>query len=259
MESGVRWQETSRQLKLSGNQYRSESGETQARRRRQLWDARVAHLQQAVDLFSRKTGCASDLASHVSALAGVHGGLFQEKLRRARARARFHVWSGRTRVLDAFFGRVLDGREQPFVAWGDASFAPATRGSAATPTKSVLKRAQLYFGARYVALVDEHKTTAVCRECGGVMSSVCRRREPDMRVVEVRGLKLCRSTVCLSHPPHTAPRLVDRDVNASRNIMDVAVRRLRPPSLARGRRLDAARRVLIRRQARVKRDSRPKG
>lgn len=210
-----------------------------------------------MDHFSRRTGSSEGLAQHVAALSTVHAALFAEKLRPCRARARFGVWSGRVRTLDSFFKKVVAGGDVPFVAWGDASFSPSARGGAAAPTKSVLRRAQLYFGYRHVALVDEHKTTAVCRDCGGTMSSVVRRRAPDSKLVEVRGLKLCRSTVCSGRAPHSSPYLVDRDHYSSCNIMDVACSKQRPPHLARGRRLDAACRVLIRRRARVKRDVQP--
>jgi hypothetical protein len=90
---------------------------------------------------SRRTGSSIGLADHVQSLVGVYSVLFQEKLRPRRARARFAVWSGRIRTLDAFFKSVVNGGVVPYVAWGDAEFSPAQRGGAPVPTKSVLARA----------------------------------------------------------------------------------------------------------------------
>ena len=109
------------------------------------------------------------------------------------------------------------GRERnPVVAYGDAHFPPTGRGERPVPTVSVRKRCANHFD---ITFVPEYNTTKVCHRCDEHLCPVtkeawvhcCNERLIPVTKREVRGLRWCRSTQCLTFR--------DRDGNAARNIL----------------------------------------
>jgi hypothetical protein len=220
---------------------------------------RVHAAQQQLDQVSLKTTSANVIAEHVHRLSWVNTDgdshstlydfLWDEKLRPCHARDRFGVWSRKNKVLDWFFDKVSGGDPDVLWAYGDASFAPASKGSDSVPVKSASRRCVTKHGVENVASIPEFRTTIACCGCHRRLHDVKRRisegeyeealrkarikseetgkplRSPR-RTVSVRGLKRCSNTACDKFG------LCDRDINAAYNIRTCGAE-ARPPSLER--------------------------
>ena len=240
-----------RTYKLTRRQYYAESGMLAARKKNAVWNAAVQTDQDVPDEWSMKTADTGQMRCHIRPLASVHAVLWEACTRPACARLRFHTWSGRAKSLDAFFKRMRGDGPAPYIAYGDADFAPAGRGRAPVPTTTAARRCKLYFGRDRVAVVDEHRTSAICCGCGAPTCKVMERKAGSARKSEVRGLRLCRSTIC-SGLSDLTPRLVDRDLNGALNILRVARAQVRPVETRRGRqRVVYGPSITLRRRART--------
>jgi len=225
-----------RVLKLTKAQYYAESGMTAAAARSAVWNAQVEGEQLRINCYSVKTTNLAVLRMHVRTLALVHSSLWEQRTRPCMARQRLATWSGRAKTLDAFF-KKLQGADprRPYIAYGDASFAPGGHGKAPVPVKGAAKRCTLYFGRDHVAAVDEHRTSAISYDSRVPLSKVYEQkvgRDGQSRRWLVRGLRLCRSTA--PGRPNGRSRLVDRDINAALNIRCVAMSAVLPACFERG-------------------------
>jgi hypothetical protein len=115
------------------------------------WSARV----------SAKT---ASLAGIVENAEQIGGTLHEEWFvisRKCLQRAKFAAWSGRNRVLDAYFrkSKHAGGTAQVYIAAGNASFASSAPGAPPAPTRRVEQKMIMYFGKSHVKPVDMWHTT----------------------------------------------------------------------------------------------------
>jgi hypothetical protein len=238
--------------KLTRGQYYQESGMYAAAKRNDLWNHQVMSQQQSVDAYSMKTVDLDQMEKHIRALGVVYDALWEQRTRPCCARQRLMLWSKKNSVLDATFKKMKRGEDLPIkIAYGDADFAPGGRGKGPVPVKGAAKRCTLYFGKKNVAAVDEHRTSAMSNSTGLPLAKVNIKKESKdgtIKKVEVRGLRLCRSTV--SGRQDRPPKLVDRDLNAALNIRLVALSNVRPAFLERGCRVVYGRPITLRKRSR---------
>jgi hypothetical protein len=151
--------------------------------------------------------------------------------RKCLQRAALAAWSGRNRVLDAYFRSIkrAGGKAPVYIAAGNASFASSAPGAPPAPTRRVEKKMIMYFGASHVKPVDEFRTTMMDNASCTRLHTVVRLKEVIeggkwvVRARDVRGLKLSRHSETNLMLTGFPARLVNRDLNAALNILLVGI------------------------------------
>ena len=95
-----------------------------------------------------------------------------------------------------------------------------------------------YFGGGNVQVIDEFRTTLVDYDSEKRLHRVNMRLHSGDKLREVRGVKLSRSSETNLMLTERSMRLVNRDLNAAKNIHKIAVSH-RPKSMERGINIDA--------------------
>ncbi len=199
---------------------------------KQRREGRTQHLQDRVNLQTRKTATLASHVLHVRHLRDVYIGLWSEKSVKAIRREAFISKEKKLKTLLGYWGGIQDyaGPEETIiVAYGAAKFASNRRGCyGSAPTVAALKVAQDHFPGR-VRLVDEFRTSALCCDC---FDEICSDTKRDLTKKkkrkkkrkskkkgwygcyrEVRGLRFCCSKTCARVP------YKNRDAVGAKNIL----------------------------------------
>ena len=230
-------------------EYYARSGIDTAREHRTQW-LKDSDAQRALDDFCAEKKSSPSLEAFLgyARVAVRHYDVLWAEYSKDRwRRDNMHVFSNKQRTLELVVQKILrprHARQRTVIAYGDASIAPGGRGEKNVP----VNRLRAVFERRNRGLVvpiDEYGTTktlakvflddgATSRRTGNVYASVdgdrCEWGEENAsrRGRQVRGLLWCKSTTF-------GRRLMDRDVNAAHNILELYNSYPdRPPEMTRG-------------------------
>ena len=225
--------------RLTRAEYYDRSGMDAARRRRVRWLA-GSEAQRALDAVGEHRKAAPDLDAFLGYARAVvaHYPTLWAEYGKARWRVdAMRTFSGKQRVLETAVRGVLQNRphdpRRTVVAYGDAEMEPGGRGERNVPVKR-LRRVFERCNRGLVVPIDEYGTTKtlarVFLDDGGLGAGD--RRTGDVHASkdgsrcewgeettarqgrQVRGLLWCTST-------NLGRRLIDRDVNAAHNILEL--------------------------------------
>ena len=171
-------------------------------------ERKLSDCTEALSLCRRRSSSLNDLRLFI-----LTAGRFEKRCWEVRgdfklARSRMAVYMKKVGCIDRWINSLVEEVKQdhPHAATvascvGFPSFNSSTRGCKAAPTTLAFKRLELL---THVVPVDEYRTSKACYTCQEDLRPACMFNRRLGRVVEVRSVRLCSSTVC-------------RELHASRN------------------------------------------
>ena len=203
--------------------YRHAVGFAVRQRRAFLRDLPLHGINQSLSCTSMRTCNRLKMYLFRQVIIRNYKRLWALKTSKSRARDLYTTYRKKTQVLDRFFaGLTSRGEPKPVVAYGSASILPTGQGETSVPVKGVLKVCQRHYNTH---LVNEYLTTKMHAECHSRMHPVANRSTNESPTNEhkhsVRGLLWCP----------TCKKFVNRDRNASVNILHVYQNSERPEYL----------------------------
>jgi hypothetical protein len=203
-------------------QYYVESGIFQARKRTNKWNK---DIKSEIELLADASSKGSSLFKYrkfLDVVFNVRDKLWKEAFKKRWREQRFRLYGGKKRSFSKFLNRLGDPKDI-VLAFGAAKFAPGGKGEVSVPTTRAFKECSNRFP---IIPVDEFRTTMVHWKDLSVLKKVGKYGD-DGKLVTVRGLLWCCSTI------KGESKFVNRDVNASINILRCAVLPRRPSILDR--------------------------
>lgn len=204
--------EVYKKYRLTRRQYYNESGINSANECSKRWNKGLKDSLLILSNHSPKSPSLDRFMEYIDAYLSVEDSLWKEYTKRRWAEQRLRLYGGKKRVFANFFNRLGDP-SNTVIAYGNSKFAPGGHNEVSVPVCRAFKEASYRF---VIKLVDEFRSTIVNYKTHQVLEKVMKRQK-DGKLVSVRGLLWCDSTV------DSEGKFVDRDMNAAINIRNLAL------------------------------------
>ncbi len=174
---------------------------------------------------SPKTVNLKKFEEYIKANISVYDTWWQYKFKKKWAQQKFRVFCRKRQVLDKFFQSMQKkGQQKPVIAYGCSNISCNGRREVSVPVKYVKEKCKQYFET---VDVNEFRTSLICPDCDQPLCKVVKEVNDENKVLEIRGLRRCSSTVCSRFS------FQNRDLVGAKNILRCLVLKERPDSLTR--------------------------
>jgi hypothetical protein len=208
-------------LKLSRRQYYKESGILKARERTNRWQNKD-HIQNFnLSIFSSKGHLVETFQQFVNNILTHWDDLWKEYSTDKWTQQKMRLYGGKKRVFSKFFNKIISPNKKTVIGYGSAKFNPTAKNEVAVPTSSGFKECSYRFKT---VPVDEFRTTKIYHQDS---ETVLKEVQIYKSNKKVRGLLWYGSTTC------SVNKFVNRDLNASINILNCFLNPVRPKMLTR--------------------------
>jgi hypothetical protein len=189
--------------KLTQYQYYKDGGIYASKKMHERWNLKVKDVLEQLSNTTYKTHLLQTFMEYVGVCAANHVALWDSLGHKKRNRNRMSTYIKKTKVLDKFFHSVKspDITKRTVIAYGAARFNCCFKGRAASPTVATYKLCKKHFPTY---LVDEYNTSKMCPCCDTELFTpyhyVTKTMEDGKQQKqrrETRGVKWCKSTMCL--------------------------------------------------------------
>jgi hypothetical protein len=204
---------TDKFYRLTRRQYYKSSGMLTRTKRAHRRNLKCREIYEAMIKTPTRSIDDRDWDNYQSILTRHYDELWEFKTQRVWSKDALRVSCLKEKCLDRFFNRFkVEGLPEPVIAYGAAALSPTGKGELTVPVKYVYKKCYQRYKTEKE---DERFTTKMHHQCRGRMWKV------EVNKRWTRGLCWCP----------TCHKLVSRDNNASRNIMESFKSERRPTYL----------------------------
>lgn len=216
---------TFKSYRLTRSQYYQESGIFQARKRTENWTKTILQDLEALSKASSKGASLQAFQTYLEAIEKHQEALWTEYTKQKWRHQRMRLYGGKKRAFAKFLNKLEspDKNVETIIAFGSAKFAPGGKGELSVPTSRAFKECSYRFRIR---LTCEFRSTRVYYKDHSLLEKVGK-YDKDKKLVAVRGLLWSSSS--------NVNKFVNRDLNASINILKCAILPERPTIFKRGK------------------------
>jgi hypothetical protein len=211
---------TVRKLRLTRKQYYKESGISKAIKRSNKWLQNSTIQQADLSSYSSKGCSLQKFQAFVYNCIANWNNLWNELSSKKWSVQKMKLYGGKKRVFARFLNKVHNPDKKVVIGYGSAKFNPTSKGELSAPVSRAYKECTFRFKT---VLVDEFRTSKVYYGDGNTILEEVRTKANKT----VRGLLWYSSTIKGSN------KFVNRDLNASINILNCFVNPTRPTMLCR--------------------------
>jgi hypothetical protein len=217
---------TFKSYRLTRSQYYQESGIFQARKRTENWTKPILQDLEALSKASSKGASLQAFNAYLEAIDKHQEALWSEYTKQKWRDQRMRLYGGKKRAFAKFLNKLEspDRNVETIIAFGSAKFAPGGKGELSVPTTRAFKECSYRFKIR---LTCEFRSTRVYYKDHSLLEKVGKYNKDNKKLVAVRGLLWSDSS--------NVNKFVNRDLNASINILMCAILPERPSIFQRGK------------------------
>ena len=205
--------------KLSRKQYYQESGVYKARKQTERWQNQDHIKSLELSLYSSKGHQLHTLIVYINKILSHWELLWKEYKDDKWSNQRMKLYGGKKRVFDQFFNKLKKSNKPIIIGYGSSKFNPTGKNELSVPTTRAYKECQNRFKT---LLVDEFRTSKIYFGDSETILKKVKKGDKD-----VRGLLWYCST------SDKVNKFINRDLNASINILNCLVTSSRPGKLKR--------------------------
>ena len=203
---------TTKSWSLSRNQYYSEAGVFESRKKAKYWLETIKENLDALSKVSSKGISLDSYKAYLEVFQNNYQAIWDECSKPYWADQRLRLYGGKKRCFDRFWNSVLgpeNQRKETVIAFGGAKMSPGGKGEKSVPTTRAFKECKKQRGL-HIVVVDEFRTSKICHKTQTLLQLVKVQGEEH----SLRGLLWCCST-----KDSKQGFFVNRDVNAAWNIL----------------------------------------